>query len=227
MATSQALAAREGRRRHRPEGGAHVLVAALFVCVLATGVGWPWTLFAVAAGCAAWALTQRFCRAALPRLFDRSPSGGTDPRSNGRPPGGNCEILDEARTTLARMRESSAGVADAQVAGTVRSFCDGAEHLVDDLARKPRHVGQASRQFLTYYVAAGRNIIDGYARLEGRGDLSSQIRSTLDRVMPALRDITGVLQKQQAGLLSDEAFDLDVELSLLRKTMTLDGLIDD
>ena len=216
----------EGHRLHRGEGGARVPAAALVICMLAIGVGWPVALVAVAVGCTAWAVIRHRCRAVAPGL-DRLLSGGeVDPCSNRRPPGRTYEMLEEARATIARMRGASEGIADAQVVETAVSFCDGAEHLVDELARKPGQVGQA-RQFLTYYLAAGRTIVAGYAGLEGREDLLPQIGMTLERVLPALRDMTGVLQKQRAGLLSDEAFDLDVELSLLRKTMALDGLIDD
>jgi hypothetical protein len=35
------------------------------------------------------------------------------------------------------------------------------------------------------------------------------------------------LQRQLAGLLSDDAFDLDVELTLLQKTTKLDGMLGD
>jgi hypothetical protein len=87
------------------------------------------------------------------------------------------------------MRSAAPGIADAQIVDTALSFCDGAEHLVDELARKPGHVGQA-KQFLADYLVAGRNIVAGYARLEDRGDLSPKIRTTLDRVVPALRDMT-------------------------------------
>ena len=206
-------------------GGTRIPIIALFVCALAIGASWPWALVAAAAGCAAWTLARRLRGTTAARLVDRSRAAAAGTRPAGRPLDRLPGILDEARRTIGSMRGAAAGLADTWISGTALSFCEGAEHLVDELARKPSRVGQA-RQFLTYYLDAARNIVVGYARLEGRQGLSPEARTTLAGVAPALRDMTGVLQQQVAGLLSDDAFDLDVELSLLRTTMALDGLVD-
>jgi len=218
---------RRGRRHAVSEAGPRTAGVAVFVVALAIGVSWPWALGAGAAGYAAWRLLSGRLRQATPsRLPGRPSQAETAQWSVGSTRGRVHELLDEARVTIARMRVSAAGIADTHISGAALSFCEGTQHFVDELQRRPRDIDQA-RRFLTYYLAAGRDIVAGYGKLEARKDVSPEIRTTLERVGPALRDMTGVLQKQLAGLLKGDAFDLDVELSLLHRTMGLDGLLDD
>jgi len=237
-----------GRRRsaRRRSAGRRAPAVGLPVVVLALafGVAWPWALVAavaaavvVAAGTAVVAAAEPGrLHAATHRWISAGPGTGSGPaHSPGRTSDGVREVLAEADASIAGARAAAERVTNEDVRARALAWCGRAERLIAELRRRPKDVARA-RRFLTYYAAAARAIVAGYARLEEQGggatrgtvgadaDEALAYRRLLDRVGPALDDLDTVLREQSEALLRDDAFDLDVELSLLARTMRFDAL---
>ena len=236
---SDATAGRPSTGEHR--AAARAVGILVFVVLVALGTGWIWALITGVAGyCACAALQRRFQRVASlpllrrlqPRETPQYPLGFT--LTGGRRAATPAEaaaaeranrVLDEARATIAGMRVTAGGLAEARMRGRVLALCDTAERIVGELQRRPGDIAQA-RRFLIYYLDAARHIVARYAQLGAHGESSVTLRTTLERVEPALDLLSGAFTRQLDVLLSDDALDLDAELSLLEKTVKMEGLFE-
>ncbi len=226
LRSANSLARGAGLRR--ATFGAHdlepdVVGIAAFILVVALGVAWPLALVAGVAGYAARRLMLR--RPASPAAA-RGMAGRDGDDAVQYPLGVTAKdvrrITGEARATIAGIRMAAAGIVEAPLRGKALALADKAERIVDELQSDPRHIPEA-RQFLHYQLEAAQRIVTQYARLSARGHLQVDVEETLAKVEPALDALSDAFDQQLESLLSREALDLDVELSVLQATVKLDG----
>ncbi len=131
-------------------------------------------------------------------------------------------VTGEARATIARIRTTSTAIAEAPLRSRALALCETAELIVNELQHNPGNIAQ-TRQFLHYYLEAVERILTRYARLGAQGRPSADVQKTLARTGPALDELSEVFSQQLERLRSDGALDLDAELTVLEKTVALDG----
>ncbi len=105
----------------------------------------------------------------------------------------------------------------------VSSICTTVEKILAEVKRDPGDL-QAARQFLSYYLDATINILNKYVKLSSQNVSDSGITTSLKRVETMLDTINKAFEKQLTRLLSNDVMDLDTELSLLEKTINMEGL---
>ena len=98
------------------------------------------------------------------------------------------------------------------------------EHkIIEDIESDPKDLKPA-RGFLTYYQDAAINIIRKYLQIMERGGSVSDIQTSVAKVEPILETIKAAFEKQLARLLENDVLDLDIEISVLEKTLKMEGL---
>ncbi len=98
------------------------------------------------------------------------------------------------------------------------------EHkIIEDIESDPKDLKPA-RGFLTYYQDAAINIIRKYLLIMERGGSVSDIQTSVAKVEPILETIRAAFEKQLARLLENDVLDLDIEISVLEKTLKMEGL---
>ncbi|NLT36342.1 MAG: hypothetical protein GXX83_10660 [Gaiellales bacterium] len=142
------------------------------------------------------------------------------------PPGGHeavGAVLQEAQSRVDGIAAAAEVIAKPEVRQAVGRLCLTAEQILEEILLKP---GQAelARGFLNYYLEAADRIIRGYADLSGRHLVSAEVTQTLAQAEASLGGIQKAFDNQLSMLLQYRLLDLDGEISLLEKTVQMDGL---
>lgn len=109
------------------------------------------------------------------------------------------------------------------VNGKVSSISLTVEKILAEVKRDPGDL-KAARQFLSYYLDATITILNKYVKLSSQNVTDSGITGSLKRVETMLDTINSAFEKQLTRLLTNDVMDLDIELSLLEKTINMEGL---
>lgn len=132
-------------------------------------------------------------------------------------------VLQEAQSRVDGIAAVAEGIAKPEVRQAVGRLCLTAEQILEEIRLKPRQV-ELARGFLNYYLEAADRIIRGYADLSGRHLASADAARTLTQAEASLSGIQKAFDNQLSGLLQYRLLDLDSEISLLEKTVRMDGL---
>jgi hypothetical protein len=189
-----------------------------------------WVLAALLSG-GAFLITFAFAGFALPvaaGISALSLAGGAlvfrvKPKRRDEKPADLESALQEGRRKLAEIRSYGRKIPDAPTKAKVDAICESIERIFAEIKRDPVDL-KIARQFLSYYLDSTMNILDKYVTISSQVVSDPGIRESLERVERALDTINLAFGKQLARLLSNDVFDLDTELSLLEKTMEMEGL---
>lgn len=131
--------------------------------------------------------------------------------------------LAEGRRKLAEIEALRKQVRDRAVAAKIDSIEETIRKILAEIKRDPGDL-KTARQFLSYYLDATITILAKYVKLSAQGVDDQGIRNSLARTGAMLDTIGAAFEKQLARLLTNDVMDLDTELSLLEKTIKLEGL---
>ncbi|HEY9592828.1 MAG TPA: 5-bromo-4-chloroindolyl phosphate hydrolysis family protein [Spirochaetia bacterium] len=145
--------------------------------------------------------------------------------ASGQTAGTREAALREGQEKLKRLQDLSVRIRDASVRGSFDAVVSAARRIMDDLKKNPKDI-RAARQFLSYYLDATIAIVERYVDLSEKGLNAAEIQSTLRKVETMLGMIREAFEKQHARLLEDDVMDLDAEITLLKKTIEMEGLAD-
>jgi len=131
--------------------------------------------------------------------------------------------LQEGKAKLTEIEKFRKLVGDRTTIAKVDAICVIVEKILAEIKRDPGDIKEA-RQFLTYYLDATSNILKKYVQLSSQNVNDAGIRLSLERTESMLDTIRAAFEKQLTRLLSNDVMDLDTELSLLEKTIKMEGL---
>ncbi|HVO39085.1 MAG TPA: 5-bromo-4-chloroindolyl phosphate hydrolysis family protein [Spirochaetia bacterium] len=131
--------------------------------------------------------------------------------------------LREGQEKVAELRELSRRIEAPPVRNKFDEVVASAERILDDLTKNPKDI-RAARQFLSYYLDATVKIATRYVELSAKNLDANSIQDSLRRVESMLDLIRGAFEKQHARLLEGDVMDLDAEMTLLKQTLTMEGL---
>lgn len=131
--------------------------------------------------------------------------------------------IREARAKHRILTNEAFKITNMQARKKVDQVADVIQRILDDLKTDPSDFRQA-RQFLDYYLDATVKIVQRYVELYGKGGNDPAIQESLRRVEDTLDTIRAAFEKQLALLLENDKLDLDTELTVLRRTIELEGL---
>ena len=110
-----------------------------------------------------------------------------------------------------------------EVRRKVEAIAETAYRIVDDVKNDPKDL-RAARQFFGYYLGAAVKVVNSYVELTGRPNLDDEAKAACARVESELGTIQAAFEKQFQMLQENNVIDLDVELSVLKKTIQMEGL---
>lgn len=136
------------------------------------------------------------------------------------------QILKDATIKVSTIRILQQKVTKVTVKTALDKVTVIANGIVEDIRNDPSDAKRA-RQFLNYYLDAVIRIMTRYTDLIERNIRSIEALEATDKVEKLLLTLEGAFQKQRAALASNDVLDLDTEISLLDKTLGMEGLKDE
>lgn len=131
--------------------------------------------------------------------------------------------LADGRKKLLEIEDHGKLIKNRAVNAKVDALCVTVRKILAEIKRDPEDL-KIARQFLSYYLDATINILDKYVKLTSQNVTDAGISNSLKRVESMLDTIGAAFEKQLARLLNNDVMDLDTELSLLEKTIQMEGL---
>jgi 5-bromo-4-chloroindolyl phosphate hydrolysis protein len=123
---------------------------------------------------------------------------------------------------LRAMRKYAETIDKQSVRKSIERIGETAEKIFQNFKHDPKDI-KAARQFLNYYLDSTIKIIRQYAMLSQKGGGSGNAE-TLKKAEEVLGTIEKAFEKQLATLYDDDFLDLDAEISVLDKSMKMDGM---
>jgi len=133
------------------------------------------------------------------------------------------QVLVEAAAKVDAIAALSGRIRKEEVKSKIDTLITVARGILDDIRKDPKDAKRA-RQFLNYYLDAVTRILTHYTDLTERGIGSAEARASLDKVESLLLTLESAFEKQRATLAQDDVLDLDSEISVLEKTLDMEGL---
>lgn len=133
------------------------------------------------------------------------------------------QILSEANTKITTISTLQKKIVKPTVKAALGKVLIIANGIVDDIRNDPSDAKRA-RQFLNYYLDAVVRIMTSYTDLMDRNINSPEALGAINKVETLLLTLEVAFQKQRDALASNDVLDLDTEISLLDKTLGMEGL---
>ncbi len=140
-------------------------------------------------------------------------------RIEGMTPENADQILSSASRTIARVHAAARAMSPSAEGTALGSIAGDYDAILTQLRSDPAKLPKA-RRFLSVYLDGVADAGEKFAKLktvEHRSGLDASFASFLD----AAKETAA---KQRAALVADDEFNLDVDLEVLRKRMTLEGV---
>ncbi len=131
--------------------------------------------------------------------------------------------LAEAEAKLAAFESLIPRLESKPIKAKAQEIAELERKIIEDIEADPKDLKPA-RGFLTYYQDAAINILRKYQQIMERGASAADVRASVARVEPVLETIRASFEKQLARLLENDVLDLDTEISVLEKTLKMEGL---
>lgn len=132
------------------------------------------------------------------------------------------KAYDEGVKTLSRIRNQTRMIKNNDIAHKIQDICKIGIEIFEDIKKDPSDLKKI-KTFTNYYLDSTEKIINQYVDLSNRNDQTQDIKDSLEKVEGLLDQIKETFSKQLASLLEDDLLNLDVELSVLKKTMKYEG----
>ncbi len=129
------------------------------------------------------------------------------------------QILAEARAKIQHIDSANAEIPCPELTERLHRICGSASRIVDQLQQDPSDL-RRSQTFLNTYLDSASKVAAKYAHLDSRGGTIH----LEERFANLLGTIEDAFDRQYKRLLSDDQLDLDVEIELLEKQITREGL---
>ena len=134
-----------------------------------------------------------------------------------------AETIREGGIRIAEIRTAMHKIGNREIRNKIDSVCGIADSILDDFRRNPKHLKNAKR-FTLYYLDATNRIVDRYSTVSANPVKTPETEAVLQRTEDVLELIDDTFRKQLGKLTDGELMDLDVEITLLEKTIKSEGL---
>ena len=131
--------------------------------------------------------------------------------------------LREARQRQMQLANEAFRVTRPEVRQNIDGIASATQRIIDSVKAEPKQLRNAY-QFFGYYLEAALKIVKRYADMASRPVQSDEERAAMSSVEAELGTIKAAFEKQLTLLNEANMIDLDVELSVLKKTIEMEGL---
>jgi 5-bromo-4-chloroindolyl phosphate hydrolysis protein len=133
--------------------------------------------------------------------------------------------LREAKSRQNQIQNEAFRILKPAIRKTVDGIADATGRIIDEVRRDPKDLRNAY-QFFGYYLDAALKIIKRYGELVALANPNDEEKAAMARVEGELETIRAAFEKQLSMLRENNMIDLDVELTVLKKTIEMEGLGD-
>lgn len=131
--------------------------------------------------------------------------------------------LREARNKQNQMQNEAFRITKPEIRQMVDGIASATGRIIDEVKRDPKDL-RSAYQFFGYYLDASLKIIKRYVELAATPSPGEDVRAACARVEGELSTIKDAFEKQLVLLRENDMIDLDVELTVLKKTIEMEGL---
>ncbi|PKL41205.1 MAG: hypothetical protein CVV44_00780 [Spirochaetae bacterium HGW-Spirochaetae-1] len=131
------------------------------------------------------------------------------------------KVVEEGVAKLKNIRNNTRKIDNNTVAEKIIEICRVGLDIFENIKIHPEDL-QRAKPFINYYLDATDKIVSRYVELS-RNSNNPEIRDSLDRVEAMLDQIQETYKKQLRYLLEDDVLDLNTEITVLERTMKLEG----
>lgn len=135
------------------------------------------------------------------------------------------ETLLEGRAMLASFKSLCDKLPEGLSRKRALAIADLTQKILEDVKKDPKDA-KIARKFLNYYLDTASKILSYYLDISVHKHASAEIKSVLAKTEATLEILEKAFANQLGRLLEDNVLDLDTELTVLQKTMQMEGLSD-
>lgn len=128
-----------------------------------------------------------------------------------------------AKNKLSEIEQTSMAIRHVEVREKVQLICALGYSILDEINLRQDAI-KTSRQFLNYYIDATGTIVTKYTELQSKTEFIPAAKASLERVERTLHTVESAFKKQLEKLYDKDVMDLDIELTVLAKTIKSEGL---
>jgi 5-bromo-4-chloroindolyl phosphate hydrolysis protein len=132
------------------------------------------------------------------------------------------QTLREGNEKLSTLRTLTIKVRDREIKRKANHICDLTKLILDDIEKDPDDLRPA-RSFLNYYLDAAVKILESYNDIVVNQISSKEVDEIPTKVDRNLGTLEEAFEKQLAKLMENDVMDLDTELTVLEKTLEMEG----
>lgn len=111
-----------------------------------------------------------------------------------------------------------------EIKNKVSDILNLSEKIISDIEKDPDKI-KYSRQFLSYYLNTALKIIKQYIEISEKNIKDIEVEKVLAKTEKILEIIKNSFEKHLANLIKNDIMNLDVELSVLEKTLKSEGML--
>ncbi|MCB1158963.1 MAG: 5-bromo-4-chloroindolyl phosphate hydrolysis family protein [Leptospiraceae bacterium] len=133
------------------------------------------------------------------------------------------EVMANGEKQLSEIRDISKKIVDPGIKRKVEEITGLIEQIFENFKQDPADI-KMSRQFLSYYLDTTMKILRQYNNLSQQKVVSKELTESLQKVDRLLDSLKEAFEKHYAKLLSNDIMDLDTEITVMEKTMKMEGM---
>lgn len=130
--------------------------------------------------------------------------------------------LKEGNAKLSQLRIYSDRIQDRDIQVKAKNICILTEKILDSIKKDPKDLKPA-RSFLHYYLDTAMNILKQYNDIAIQRIRSKDVEEVIHKVDRTLGTLEQAFEKQLARLMENDVLNLDTELTVLEKTIEMEG----
>jgi len=134
----------------------------------------------------------------------------------GLPPEVANQLLATATHAISRIKAVNKTIPDRSLSALLDDITEKGSTILTELQNEPQKLITAQR-FITVYLDGAATVSEKFSNVYGR---SQDKEGELKNFSEFLAQTSDTFDKQQKALINDDKFDLDVEISVLKKRMT-------
>ncbi|MFI3325021.1 MAG: 5-bromo-4-chloroindolyl phosphate hydrolysis family protein [Clostridia bacterium] len=142
---------------------------------------------------------------------------------------GNSEldvIIDQGNEYIAKLKKADIAIEHNGISLSIRRMERACQSIFEYIEDKPEKISQI-KKFLNYYLPTTLKLLDSYEKMDRQSYKGENINSTMFEIEGMMNTIAQAFEKQLDSLFSQEAMDIQADISVFDSILKQEGLTDD
>jgi 5-bromo-4-chloroindolyl phosphate hydrolysis protein len=133
------------------------------------------------------------------------------------------DVIDEGNDYLYKLQDADVKIADPDISLCIERMEKAASGIFEYVKKKPAKIPQI-KKFMNYYLPTTLKLLESYELLDKQSVKGDNIASTMHDISGMMQTIASAFEKQLDGLFSDEAMDIQTDITVFDKILEQEGL---